>query len=166
KSGQAAKTAQVRAASAYQVARARAVAARAPASDSKARPGATQTQWWSQLIGETSSAVSAQPVSPANARPRRCRTTAAARPARPATAATASQGHCAHATEPASLVSAPRSDWLGWPPTKPVRPAWAKAPPSHQVNEADGNAAQPMSTVAANAPAATAACRGRLVSRR
>ena len=68
KSGQAANSSRTTAASAYQAARSPvcpARPARTAASTISARPAAIQTQWWSQLIGEMSSAVSAAAISPA-----------------------------------------------------------------------------------------------------
>jgi hypothetical protein len=142
------------------------VAARTAASMISASPGAIHTQWWSQLIGETSSAVSAHAISPANVRPDWCSSAAAASPATATITATMYHGASPPLTLPASRVRIPCSDWLASSPTKPVRLAWKKSPPNHQVADGFGSAMKPMITVTTNAPAATAACRNRRVMSR
>ena len=131
-----------------------------------ASPGAIHTQWWSQLIGETSSAVSAQAIRPANVCPELYKMTAAASPSTPTITAATSHSGSPPFTVPASLVSVPRSDWFCWSPTNPVRPAWKKLPSIHQVLDGPGRKMKPMTTVTRNAPAATAACRNLRVSSR
>ena len=84
----------------------------------------------------------------------------------PTSAAAASHHGVAAATPPASRESMPSRDWLATNPTKPVRPARRKTPPSHHWDDAAGSAAQPAVTVTANVARHTAACRHRPVSTR
>ena len=164
--GQPPNTTATTAAAANHAARTSGSRARTPATASTARPGAIHTQWWSQLIGETRSPVSAHVISPSNVRPARCSSTAAASPSRPTAMPATSHNASPCETAPASRVRKPRSDWLLSTPTNPVRPACQKYACSHHFADACGNAANPATTVTANTPTATAAARNRLVSTR
>jgi len=140
--------------------------ARTAASASTASAGATHTQWWSQLTGDTSSPVSAQVSQPYTGWPARCRRTAVTRPAAPARAAAASHHHRPPARLADSRVNMPRSDWFARNPTNPVRPARRKSAPNHHCHDACGSAAKPTPARTANATAAVAAWRNRRVSTR
>ncbi len=124
-----------------------------------ATAGAVQTQWWSQLIGESSRPVSAAPSRPATWYPARSRIAAQAMPAIPTTTATAIHSVCELAMLPTSRVMRPRSDWLPSQPVNPVRPPCMNRPPNHHLTESPRCSAKPSSTVNAKAPDAMKACR-------
>ena len=104
---------------------------------------------------------------PATAWPLRSSSAAAASPMTAVTAAAASHTWSEPATLPISRAISPRSDWLATQPRNPVRPAsLMNSPPNHHLAESAGANANGMTTVAANAAEATAACRNFLVSNR
>ena len=93
-----------------------------------ATAGAVHTQWWSQLIGESSRPVSAAASRPATWCPARSRIAAQATPAIPASTAARIHAVWPPAMLPDSRVIRPRSDWLPSQPVNPVRPPWKNRP--------------------------------------
>jgi hypothetical protein len=139
---------------------------RAAYATAAAKPGATQTQWWSQLIGETSSPVSAVTSSAGTSWPAWASSAAAAIPRARATAAATAQYGVPAAMLPASRVMTARSDWLPAHPVKPVRSPLRNTPCSHQVAESAGSTAKPIATVAPNPARHATASRNRRVASR
>jgi hypothetical protein len=128
---------------------------------SSASTGTIHTQWLSQLIGETSTPVTAQVTQPAVGRPARASRVAAARPRQAMT--TAATSHSA-VTEPAPsgvLVRSASRDWFSSEPRLwfVKFPACRKYPVSHHFTDSPGRTAKPMTTVTAKTPVATAAWR-------
>ena len=127
------------------------------ASASTASPGASHTQWWSQLTGDTISPVSAQVSQPCTGRPDRCSRAAVISPAAAARPAAAAHHHSPLARLPDCRVNMPRSDWFARNPTNPVRPARRKSGPNHHCHEACGSTPKPAPASAPNVSVATAA---------
>ena len=130
-------------------------------------PGTIHTQWWSQLIGETSSPVSAQVSSPDHAVPGPVEQRRAHQPGDHDRRVGRQPGRLrAHARCRSSRVMIAGSDWFPSQPTNPVRLPETNSPPSQNFLESAGSTAKPSRTVSTNVPDATAAWRNLRVSSR
>ncbi len=129
------------AAAAHHAARTGPRTAVAPRWASSAIPGATQTQWWSQLSGDTSRPVRAQASMAGTGCRARYSSAAATSPAIAIRMAAAIQGTVPSETLPASRVSTPRSDWLPLVPRKTIRLAFRNSPCAQYVPESRGRSA-------------------------
>ena len=129
-------------------------------------PGTTQTQWWSQLIGESRSPTRAAVSRPSIACPARSSWAATSRPTTVTITTRTTQGTVPASMDPASRVAIARIDWLPVQPTNPVRPSWMNRPLNHQSFESRGRIRKPSATVNTKLPVVTAAAHHFLVSSR
>jgi hypothetical protein len=128
-------------------------------------PGSTQTQWWLQEIGETSTPTSPTSPTAANSRPERCVAAATHSPNAATTNPTASHGSRAGSAPCRTRVKNPFSDWF---PTYGTPPTCSGRHHSRVQNrtESPGSSTHPSPAVAANEASAVPAARRRPVNHR